>query len=365
MALSLQTLEFKHTSSITLKFPYDVICCLIEYLDLDTLKTASLVSRDFKHEADKYLWKSFRIYLYYYNEPDDSGFIKERCRFACSRATCIRNFELKVAIHGWRLPENETREHCAIRLRDAESAEVDLKGCLNEFLLSQKHITTLRLSSDSLIHQVDKDALPRLKHLRVTHTHQSVIAINRPVTHLCVDEKLSHPDVLFSNISQSSLPLQLLWCRTTRMEDSPFISQESSPSLAAGALSHVRCLVLQCVTISMPRAGIRALEVLSNLEELVWEIEAYPNLLQAFVASEDAKRQAESDFFRACSNSCVRLRKVTFFYALTDVSHVHCVRSSRSYRRERPGDVWELVEERDDIKWSLSSRKRLFPAVPC
>ena len=93
--------------------PYDVICCIIGHLDLDTLKTASLVTRDFQYEADKYLWKSFRIYLYEPGDDDDYdnyALIIERCHFAYHLATCIRNFEVRVDINGWRLPARETRE---------------------------------------------------------------------------------------------------------------------------------------------------------------------------------------------------------------------------------------------------------------
>lgn len=53
-------------------FPYDVQCVIISALDFDTLKIASLLSRDFQHEAAKRLWRSFTLMAEQGLSPEDA-----------------------------------------------------------------------------------------------------------------------------------------------------------------------------------------------------------------------------------------------------------------------------------------------------
>ena len=51
------------TQPVSLSIPYDIWASVIACLDFYTLESFALVSRDFKHEVDKHIWRSCTLYV--------------------------------------------------------------------------------------------------------------------------------------------------------------------------------------------------------------------------------------------------------------------------------------------------------------
>ncbi|KAF9519178.1 hypothetical protein BS47DRAFT_1337404 [Hydnum rufescens UP504] len=96
------------SAAVTPVLPTDVLCILMDFLDIRTLKAASLVNRDFKYGADRLIWQSFYICVsatVYDVVGCNSELrrIEEGCRIACTgiRPQRIRKFTLIFSVYSW------------------------------------------------------------------------------------------------------------------------------------------------------------------------------------------------------------------------------------------------------------------------
>jgi len=305
------------SAAVTPVLPTDVLCILMDFLDIRTLKAASLVNRDFKYGADRLIWQSFYICVRADVEDvatADKGLrkIEEGCRIACTRIRpqCIRKFTLTFREYYW----GECDAGCEFEqsvlgivfatlrlLTGLRQWELDLTGAswrdgtdglmsnliqgpfpfqlerftfnakhyemdfLSEFLPSQKRITTLFINCHGFTH-ITLGVPPRPRPLRVLDSGERHLLKNRAITHLFValmdaDEVFD----LFNSLNQSTATLQLLWFRALCPVASRAFFQFAADPIAATVVSNLRYLVLETVW----GRNIHALSLFSSLEELV------------------------------------------------------------------------------------------------
>jgi hypothetical protein len=374
----------------------------MEFLDIRTLKTASLVNRDFKYGADRLIWKSFYICVDAHNIVScnrELRRIQKGCRIACTgiRPQRIRKFTLTFyefySVDPHLAGEFERRILEMIfatlqLLNGLRQLELDLactssrttsfmsdlirgpfpfqlerftlnkrahhEMCfLSEFLLPQKRITTLSINWGAFIFGASPPP-PRPRPLRVLNSGEWHLLKNRPITHLFA--ALVHPDEvfdLFGSLSQSTATLQLLWFRAPLFLPSDAFFQFAADPIAATVVSNLQYLVLETI-----QGDIRVLSLFSNLEELVMDMR--PGQSQVPLDMD----AVESDFFQS-SKSCPRLRKAVLFFYNRESGFV-----MRFYWRMGAEEDWELVREDvdsrdDDVRAPLRRRWYRFPAMVC
>ena len=97
---SLRSLQID--SPIPFVIPYDVWVALFAWLDFTTLQSFSLVCRDFKHDADKYIWRACTLHAPWRRHGDEywtRKHIEEGCRVLLrdSRASRLRELTIDIA----------------------------------------------------------------------------------------------------------------------------------------------------------------------------------------------------------------------------------------------------------------------------
>ncbi|KAF9519177.1 hypothetical protein BS47DRAFT_77061 [Hydnum rufescens UP504] len=290
--------------AVTPILPHDVLCAMMEFLDIRTLKAASLVNRDFKYGADRLIWQSF--YICVHADVEDAGScdeelrrIEEGCRIVCAgiRPKRIRKFTLTFSEfngfgYDWEddYPgaefERSILEMVFARLRvltGLRQLELDLANAswdghiddrmsnlfresfpfqlerfaltkpsyddmdfLPKILVSQQSITSLFLNWPSSM--PTGGLSPRLPARRVLDPGQWHVLKDRPITHLFAglmdgEEVLD----LFGSLSRSTATLQLLWFKTPSWRTSEAFFDVAADRIAATVVSTLRYLVLETI----------------------------------------------------------------------------------------------------------------------
>jgi hypothetical protein len=383
--------------AVTLILPHDVLCAVMEFLDIRTLKAASLVNRDFKYGADRLIWQSF--YICVHADVEDAGScdeelrrIKEGCLIACAGVrpkrirkftltfsgfngfgyegeydypgaefersilemvfttlwvlTGLRQLELDLAKTSWDIDgrmSNLVQGSFPFQLERfalTKPSWHDMDS-LPKFLAFQKSITSLFLTS------MPTDGLFSGSPRRVLDPSQWDVLRDRPITHLFA--RLMDPEEvldLFVSLSRTTATLQLLWFKTPWLASQAFSRFVADP-IAATVVSNLRYLVLETFGVE----NIRCLSLFGNLEELVMDLRPRPVLQQP--------NTIESDFFES-SKSCPRLRKAVIFFPHRSLSSI-----IRFYRRMGAEEPWEITKEDTGESEPLNRRRRRFPAMVC
>lgn len=79
-----------------LLIPYDVQYAIIEFLDFESLKIASLLNQDHHHQAEKYLWKSFTLLADHSSTAEARKMLQDRCEAVLTHATYLRHLRLFI-----------------------------------------------------------------------------------------------------------------------------------------------------------------------------------------------------------------------------------------------------------------------------
>ena len=366
-------------------------------LDLNSLKSAALVSRDFKREADRYLWHTVRIAC---RTPPRGMQSHERLRIrrefeeACQVAGndahvlhvrhlefCVVNdvddpgspldlellFDVLYRTSGLRSlditasPDHYCRRiamtfsdrYFPFRLKHFCAMIGPRVSLLSDFLMAHPEIEILELTCfkynmgvDALEHGMEDLMLhypmPNLRALRVQSPRQIMSLNGSPITSLAVDEMSSRslPRALpsIAIIGNSILHLRI----RLQIVTNPYRSLRSFfwRSLTAN-MPHLRTLAITDGNVDEDGGRLRALSTLNELELFVWELG-------------DPEQQRR--FLATCSRPCRALRRAAFAWGRDE-----CM---VWYERRDRNTEWRVARQLRG-EGSSSDRTGPFPIMVC
>lgn len=366
--------------------PFDIICAIIEWLDVPSLKNMSLLNKECSHPARLPLFKWFRISTT--AGPDPLQPIRDACAFiaggdillrverltvdvrcglgmseeekdivleemfaACGLMKRVASLDILLppALHAVNVPDRLCLIHALSAISFPVLAEfsinaADLSG-LDQFWTEHPTLTTLRILDPLPFHVSGlsdsfSQRLPLLVRVELDSDVQSRIIRGSTITHFHLNKLNSnHPIHLISNLASCGATIEHFSFGDIRAPRGLVADNTPAPSaLYTNILPQLSRLSFLCIIDSFPdqvySRGRRelALNGLSSLE-----------CMQAFEWRGNISPPAQAAFFDACSSRCKSLKRVLFEFPSEKPAQDNEV---VIYSRRGTEDPWVVTEDR-------------------